>query len=164
MTAADVGREGAEPPPLPPRARRPEVLSLLLALAGVALAAYLTWVHFDPALLVCSVVGGCHTVQSSAYAVAAGVPVALWGLAMYLLLAVLAAARLARPSWRWPLTYAALLLALGGALYSGYLTALELVVIRAVCQWCVASAATVTAIFLCEAVRAARRATGRVEP
>ena len=102
--------------------------------------------------------------QSSAYAVAAGVPVALWGLAMYLLLAVLAAARLARPSWRWPLTYAALLLALGGALYSGYLTALELVVIRAVCQWCVASAAMVTAIFLCEAVLTARLVIDPLEP
>lgn len=155
MTVADPFPDEADIA-APPRSRRLEQCSLLLALAGVALAAYLTWVHYDPALLVCSVVGGCHTVQSSDYAVAAGVPVALWGLGMYLLLAAVAGLRLARPEWRWPLTYAALLLSLGGVLYSGYLTYLELGVIRAVCQWCVLSALVVTACFLTEAVLAAR--------
>jgi hypothetical protein len=34
-----------------------------VALAGVALAAYLTWVHYDKSLLVCVAGGGCETVQ-----------------------------------------------------------------------------------------------------
>lgn len=60
--AVDDARREVDPSPGPSGPRRLEVLSLLLALAGVALASYLTWAHFDPALLVCSVVGGCHTV------------------------------------------------------------------------------------------------------
>lgn len=39
-------------------------------------------------------------------------------------------------------------LALGGVVYSLYLTYLELAVIHAICIWCVTSAAIVTALFV----------------
>jgi uncharacterized membrane protein len=45
-----------------------------VTLAGAALAAYLTWVHYDESLLVCVAGGGCETVQRSAYAEIAGIP------------------------------------------------------------------------------------------
>ena len=54
-----------------------------VALAGVVVAGYLTWVHFDKAALVCVAGGGCETVQQSSYAEISGVPVALLGLVSY---------------------------------------------------------------------------------
>ena len=55
----------------------------IVALAGLALAAYLTWAHFDDAALVCVAGGGCETVQKSEYAEIAGIPVAVLGLGAY---------------------------------------------------------------------------------
>jgi uncharacterized membrane protein len=124
---------------------------LVLAFAGTAVAAYLSWVALDPNKeLACGVVGDCHAVQSSSYAEIDGVPIALFGLLMYLGLLALTAARLVTPAGgRLPevlvsLTFA---LALGGMVYSAYLTYLELVVIDALCVWCIASAMIVTALF-----------------
>ncbi len=86
--------------------------------------------------------------QSSQYSEVAGVPVALLGLGMYAALLVLIGVRRfasAPPSLAVAWTFA---LALSGTLYSAYLTYLELFVIEAICAWCVASAAIVTAMLL----------------
>ncbi len=125
------------------------LLSLGLAVAGIAVAGYLTLVAYDDALLVCGL-GDCATVQNSPYAKVAGIPIALFGMLLYLTLAGLALAR-----WRGlgrldVLTSLAFGLALAGTLYSAYLTYLELFVIHAICQWCVTSAVLVTAITLLE--------------
>jgi uncharacterized membrane protein len=101
-----------------------------VALAGVGLAGYLTWAHFDETALVCVAGGGCETVQKSAYAEIAGIPVALLGLVSYTVVAGLvvwdtASARLV-----------AAMLALVGLLFSLYLVAVQLFVIDAVCVWC----------------------------
>lgn len=132
-------------------ARRLEAL-LALAVVGTAIAAYLTRVAFDEEFnAVCGPLGDCHAVQSSQYAEVAGAPVALLGLGMYALLLGLIGARL---RWRESPTLPALLgpatfaLSFGGAVYSAYLTYLELFVIDAICAWCVASACVVTAIWL----------------
>ncbi len=108
---------------------------LVVAAAGVGVAGYLTWVHYAGLEAFCvGGSGGCERVQSSTYAKLGGVPVALLGLGGYLgiLLAALAPGELAR------LLTAGL--ALLGAAFSAYLTYLELFVIDAICQWCVASA------------------------
>lgn len=132
-------------------ARRLDAL-LALAAAGTAIAAYLTWVAFDEGSeIACGPLGDCHTVQSSQYAEVAGVPVGVLGLAMYAGLLAVIGTRLrwrespAMPVVLGPLTFA---LAFGGAVYSAYLTYLELFVIDAICAWCVASAVVVTAIWL----------------
>ena len=136
------------------RARRHDLL-LALAIAGVAVAGYLSWVALDEGQeAVCSGVGDCQTVQSSEYSEIAGVPIAVLGLGMYLALIALIAAR------RWwaalrdgeepPQALAGLTFALafGGTLYSAYLTWLELFEIEAICVWCVASAVIVTLLML----------------
>ncbi len=134
-------------------ARRRDLL-LALAIAGVAVAGYLSWVALDDEQeAVCSGVGDCGAVQSSEFSEIAGVPIAVLGLGMYLALLALVAAR------RWwralrggeapqalaGLTFA---LALGGTLYSAYLTWLELFEIEAICVWCVGSAVIVTLLML----------------
>ena len=105
----------------------------LAALAGLAIAGYLTWVHFDDAALVCIAGGGCETVQKSEYAEIAGVPVAILGLGAYTTLLVLIA-------WDTPnARLGAAVLAFVGFLFSMYLLVLQLFVIDAVCAWCVAN-------------------------
>jgi uncharacterized membrane protein len=105
----------------------------LVAVAGLAVAGYLTWVHFDDAALVCVAGGGCETVQESEYAEVAGVPVALLGLGAYTAILVLVA-------WDTPTArLGAAMLALVGLVFSMYLLALQLFVIDAICVWCLAN-------------------------
>ncbi len=115
---------------------RAGILSLALIAAGLAVAAYLTLVHYRSELLVCAV-GGCETVQKSPYAELRGIPVAVLGLGMYLAIAALALLRQNRPERAENTTLAIFGLALAGTVFTIYLTYLELFVIDAICQWCV---------------------------
>jgi uncharacterized membrane protein len=108
-------------------------LAAVVALAGAALAGYLTWAHYADASVVCPVGGGCETVQSSDYAEIAGIPVAALGLCAY-------GAILALLIWDSPLArLAAAAIALTGLLFSIYLLVVQLFVIDAVCLWCLAN-------------------------
>ena len=105
----------------------------LVAFAGLAVAGYLTWVHFDDAALVCVAGGGCETVQESEYAEIAGVPVAMLGMVAYAVVLGLVA-------WDSPnARLGAAMLAFVGLAFSLYLLALQLFVIDAVCVWCLAN-------------------------
>jgi len=103
----------------------------VVALAGIAVAAYLTWVHFDDDALVCVAGGGCETVQQSRYAEIASVPVAALGLVAYSLVLGLIV-------WNTPSArLGAASLALIGVVFSMYLLSLQLFVIDAICVWCI---------------------------
>ena len=105
----------------------------VVALAGVAVAGYLTWTHYSGGSAVCPIGGGCETVQESEYAELAGVPVALLGLTAY-------AVVLALLAWDSPgARLAAAALALIGLVFSGYLLVVQLFVIDAICVWCLAN-------------------------
>ena len=121
--------------------RRLRLVVAALAIAGMAVAGYLTYVHYAGLEPVCAGGGGgCERVQNSSYAELAGVPVALLGLIGYaLILASLAVpGELGRSS--------GVLLALVGFGFSAYLTWVELFDIDAICQWCVASALLMTSL------------------
>lgn len=113
-----------------------------LALIGLAIASYLTIVHYTGAEPVCAVNHGCETVQKSKYADLAGVPVALIGLIGYvaILLSLLIRGETGRLT-RVGITAI-------GFLFSAYLTYLELFEIHAICQWCVGSAVIMTALLI----------------
>jgi len=120
---------------------RLRLVAAALALAGLAISIYLTVVHYDHNALVCvSGGGGCEKVQTSDYAELAGVPVALIGAIGYAL--ILASLALPGDTGR----FAGALLVLVGLGFSLYLTYLELFVIDAICQWCVASAVVMAAL------------------
>jgi len=120
-----------------------------LALAGAAVAAYLTYARYSGTQIVCAT-GGCETVQRSRYTELAGIPVAVLGIVLYLSLVATAAAR-------GPIAAAGgALLALGGALFGGYLLIVQMVVIDAVCQWCVASDLLVAAVAVLAVLRLQR--------
>ena len=124
-------------------------ISLALALGGIAVSAYLTLVHYRDDLLVCAV-GGCHTVQKSPYAEIEGIPVAILGLGMFVVMTALLIVRRLRPAWADTITLATFGLALAGAVFAVYLTYLELFVIHAVCQWCVLTAIVIWLLTIVE--------------
>lgn len=119
----------------------------MLVLAGLVVAAYLSYVEITHVAAVCGPVGECNIVQSSPYAQILGIPVAVLGLVNYLVVGALWAWQRARPQNRQT-AVALLLLSLFGVFFSIYLTALELFVIHAVCLWCLTSAVVTTLIML----------------
>ena len=125
------------------------IAQLVLILAGIGIASYLTYVKLFDIKPYCAGVGDCEAVQTSPYAVLLGVPVAIWGLLSYL--GLLALYLVKRANWRGfgqlarQITFLATLV---GVMYSAYLTYLELFVIDAICPWCVASAIVMTALFV----------------
>src|SRR5215203_3395445 len=122
--------------------------TVFLVLAAL-ISAYLTWTHFAGLTPVCTGSGeGCETVQSSRYASILGIPVALLGLVAYGSLIFSAAL------WSETGIYLGFLISLVGTLFSAYLTYLEIFVIGALCQWCLASAAIMVAALICTTLAA----------
>src|SRR4051794_38903334 len=121
----------------------------LMSLVGVFVSAYLYLYKIGRIGTLACGSGGCETVQTSQWSRFAGVEVALIGLVGYAVLFVVALVAL-QPlpdGRRWPADLLAALAA-GGVLFTVYLTYLELFVIRAICRWCVGSAAIIVSILI----------------
>jgi len=126
--------------------RRRQAIALL-ALGGLFVSLYL-WLHKLGLIgvLQCGT-GGCDTVQASRYADFLGLPVALYGVVGYTVLLVVSLVAVQQPDQpRLRPDVALAVLAAPGFLFTLYLTAVELLVIHAICRWCVASAVIITAI------------------
>ena len=130
--------------------RRLRLAILILSLIGVAVAGYLTYVHYEGLKVLCLSSGGCETVQASRYAKLDGVPVALLGLLGYI--GILGSLAVRGEMGR----IAAFAIALIGFGFSMYLTYRELFTIKAICQWCVSSAVIMTVLAILTAIRAVR--------
>lgn len=116
-----------------------------LVAAGLVIAGYLAYVEVNQVEAVCGPVGHCNVVQSSPYARILGIPIAVLGLLNYLvLLGLWGSYRFIPGKWGGA---ALLALTLAGVCFSIYLTALELLVIQAICMWCLGSA-VVTALLM----------------
>ena len=135
-----------------------------LTLVGVVISSYLTWAHFTNTSIICTADRSCDTVNHSSYAYFPpnwGIPVSILGLIGYLGFGALGVLRLrlaqARAGLAWKrrgqLDMALFVGTLGGVIFSGYLTAMELWVIDAICWWCVASAITITILFIIAVTR-----------
>jgi uncharacterized membrane protein len=103
-------------------------------------------------------------VQKSPYAELEGIPVAILGLATFVVLFALGVLRRLRPEWSANLTLATFGLALAGTVFTVYLTYLEVAVIHAICQWCVLTALLTWALLLVEGVLAWRSLQPTLEP
>lgn len=150
----------ASRPAAPPRrrTRQPDWLVLGLALLGVFITGYLTiQASITGGMPLCGEGSACDIIQQSRWSTLFGIPVALWGLVTYALIALPAFEM--RPGikrWRWFWT-----LSLIGTAVSLYLTLIGIVRLEAVCLWCLASLATITAIFVVVNARRPRDAPGR---
>jgi len=130
--------------PIEPELARPDWIVICLALAGVAVAGYLTALKLGGTqAFLCRDGSGCDVVQASRYSVLAGVPTAMWGAAIYLAIAVLAA--MPRTVRRWQ---AAFMLASGAVAFSLYLTSISIFVIGATCPYCLASGGIAVALLV----------------
>jgi uncharacterized membrane protein len=112
---------------------------VVLCLAGAGIAGYVLVVRWGDGQLLCST-GGCETVQSSSYAELLGVPVAALGLAAYL--AILGTACFGAAAARM----AGAAIALSAAVFSAYLLVVQLVILDAVCTWCLGNDAIVSLV------------------
>lgn len=121
---------------------------LVLAVAGLAVAAYLTYVHYAGVRPACTAGQSCIKVQTSQWSRLAGVPVALIGLLGY---AAIVGSLLAPDGEESHL--ATLALTLVGFGFSAYLTFRELYSIHAICEWCVSSAVIMTLLLACALAR-----------
>lgn len=148
--AAEDQSEARTPKPRsePPRRRGVHPLDnwiFGLALAGIALTAYLTfiaWFGQKPAF--CGADSQCDLVQQSRWAVLFGIPIAFWGMVTYVVIAYLAWRLRSRPStWQ-----SALLVATVGAGVSWYLTVVSVFVIKAVCVYCLTSFGIANILFV----------------
>jgi uncharacterized membrane protein len=117
-----------------------------LALAGMAVAGYLTWVRYSGATIACTT-GGCETVQNSSYSEIFGVPVALLGLLGYIAIAASAL----RETELFRVAGAAVALAAAG--FGAYLLVIQIAVIGAVCDWCLTSDAIAAALAVVTVLR-----------
>lgn len=147
----------AAPAPESTAVRQPDWPIVMLAGVGLLITGYLTGVAMtDTGAAFCGEGSGCDIVQSSRWATLLGLPIALWGFAVYLVIAVTAWAmppRLKR--WR-RLSF----LSLVGVAVSAYLTVIGIVYLDAVCAWCLASFATIAAIFVVTLLRRPDTAPG----
>ena len=116
---------------------------VVLAVAGLGVASYLTYVHYSGTPPACTFGQSCLKVQTSVWSKLDGVPVALLGLIGY----VLILGTLLAPD-REETRLATLGLTLVGVGFSGYLTYRELFSIHAVCEWCAASAVILTLLLV----------------
>jgi uncharacterized membrane protein len=139
--------------PVAPETGRTDWIVVALALLGLGVAGYLTALKLggNQAFL-CRDGSGCDIVQASRYSLLAGVPTAMWGAALYLAIAVLAA--MPRTARRWQVAF---MLVAGAVAFSLYLTYLSIFVIGATCPYCLVSGGIAVALLV---VMIARRPRG----
>ncbi len=124
----------------------PGLILAFLDVIGLGIAAYLSIVELGGGVPVCGPLKGCETVAQSEYSRIGGVPVAVYGVGLSLILLTLAIAW-----WRTNL-YVLLLahygLSLAGVIFEIYFIYMQIVVIRAVCVWCTAYGLSLTLRFV----------------
>jgi uncharacterized membrane protein len=130
--------------------RHLRLAAIVLALIGLGVAGYLTYVHYEGIHPVCGLGGDCEKVQTSEWSKLAGVPVALLGLIGYAVIFV----SLFVPGEE--ALIAGALTSLIGFGFSAYLTYREVFTIDAICQWCVASAIVMTLLAVVTTARLLR--------
>jgi uncharacterized membrane protein len=130
----------------------------ILSLIGIGIGTYLTYTHYAKLNVLCLSSGGCETVQHSRWSKLDGIPVATLGLAGYIgiFISVWIRGEIARAIGFG--------LALVGFLFSMYLTYREAFTIHAYCQWCLGSAAIMTALAILTTIRMVRTESGAPPP
>lgn len=122
-------------------------VALVLAVLGLGVASYLTYVHYAGIRSICEIAHGCERVQKSEWSKLAGIPVALIGLLGYVSIFLSLLSR------REGAMIAASGLSLVGFGFSAYLTYREIWSIDAICIWCVSSAIILTLLAIVTTAR-----------
>jgi uncharacterized membrane protein len=127
------------------RGVHPGWILVVLDVIGLLVAGYLSVVELGGGVPVCGPLHGCETVATSQYARIGGIPVAVFGVVLSLVLVTFAVA--------WIRTDDPILLdlhcglSLIGVVFEVYFLTLQVFVIRAVCIWCTLYGLTLVARF-----------------
>lgn len=121
------------------------LLATGFALVGLIDSAYLTAKHFTGGEVPCSIISGCETVLTSAYAEFYGIPTAAFGAAAYFAAFSLSLLTYYGNSRLWNL-FGALTVAM--AAVTLWLVYLQAFVIGSFCQFCLLSALTTTLLLI----------------
>ena len=117
-----------------------------IAIAGLIIAGYLSYIETTETTAVCGLIGECGTVQASSYAQLFGVlPIGVLGIIGYGLILAVWGVGYIQPEQQGLTNRILVGMALFGVLFSIYLTFLEPFVIGATCLWCITSALTMLA-------------------
>jgi uncharacterized membrane protein len=124
----------------------PGLILAVLDVIGLGIALYLSAVELQGGVPVCGPIKGCEEVARSEYSRIAGIPVAVFGVGLSLILLSLAIA------W-WKTDLYILLLAhyglsLAGVIFEAYFIYLQVFVIGAVCIWCASYGLSLIARFV----------------
>lgn len=119
--------------------------ALVLAVVGLAVSIYLTYLYYSGSeTLACPAGSGCDSVRDSEFSSIIGIPVSLVGVIGYALLGIVALLPLQAGNKR-PVLFT---MALAGFAFAAYLTYREAFDINAFCPYCVVSAVVITAILV----------------
>ncbi len=116
-----------------------------LSFAGFLDATYLTAKHYLGFEIPCTILNGCEQVLSSQYASIFGIPVALFGAVYYLAVLVLIVAFLDRKNAVF--LKGAVLLPIGGFLATLWFVFAQIVLLNALCFYCLVSGLLTTSLF-----------------
>jgi uncharacterized membrane protein len=133
-----------------------KITSIVAALVGLIDSVYLTWIKLADQTAACSNIGDCESVNNSVYSEIAGIPIALLGAGAYLLILVLLLLEDRYKEQVANMQLGVFGLSLVGTLYSGYLTYLEIAVLRAICPFCVVSAIAIFVLLIVSVFRLRR--------
>lgn len=140
----------------------PAVLLAVLDIVGLLVAGYLAVVELSGGVPSCGIVSGCEEVAKSQYNNFLGVPVAVFGVGLSVVLLALALAW-----WRTDI-YGLLLghyaLSLVGVFFDGWFLYLQVFVIQAVCIWCLTYEASLLLRFLIALLVYVRQPKPEMEP
>jgi uncharacterized membrane protein len=140
--------------PARPRLAKLPIVAALFAIVGLVDSIYLTVHHYTAEPVPCSIIEGCESVLTSAYATFADIPIALFGAIAYLdafIFAVL---------WAIGKSFGRLLFGVQStimALVSIWLIYIQAAKINAFCQFCLLSAATSITLFVIFLISLARK-------
>ena len=131
-------------PEKPPERVSPNILLAILGALGLTLTTVLLAISMTKSSLpYCSSGSGCDVVQSSRWSTLLGLPITVWGWAVYAILTSVALF-VTKKATRWRTAIFFATIAFGVSLY---LNAISIWVIDAICLYCIASLILVTAIY-----------------
>jgi uncharacterized membrane protein len=128
-------------------------VTFILACLGFLDSTYLLVYKLTNNPSMCLGSGGCHNVNFSPYSEIGGIPVSVYGMIAYL---VIAGILLLEPRFKIAQDNGSLAIfgiSLAGVAFSAYLTWIEIYVIHAICPFCVASAVIISLIFILAIIR-----------
>jgi uncharacterized membrane protein len=140
----------------PTRGRWIPFAAAFVALLGLLDAGYLTNQHYTEAPVPCSLVAGCETVLTSAYAQLYGIPTAAYGAFAYFIAFALAILAAYGNRLMWKLFGVQVVIM---ALVTCWLIYLQAFVIGAFCQFCLLSALTTFSLLILFIISKVTRAT-----